>query len=319
MSDPFTALVAPIALALTCQAAQPIQTAAPGVSRGIIRGVVVDERQNPVSRVQVQAFPARTPDSQMKDRSTVPFSTRAGGTATTDAEGRFQISGLEFGQYLVAVDPTLSTTALIEQFKREKYFWRQFTIGQEIVKRHDLAALSSLADWLGREDRHVRGNVAFIFARLGDPRGFEVIREILTDRSDRPEGQGIPGVAGDGKYHVAAQIATDRYYAAHLLGDLRDPRGVTLLVPLLKDKEVESIVPWALGEIGDKRAVPDLIAALDDESPSTRVLVIYALETLRAREALPRLTALLDDHRTSNFGAQVSVADAARAAIAKLR
>jgi hypothetical protein len=50
-----------------------------------------------------------------------------------------------------------------------------------------------------------------------------------------------------------------------------------------------------------------------------RVLSIYALETLNAREALPRLISLLDDHRTSNFGAQVSVADAAKAAIAKLQ
>jgi HEAT repeat protein len=62
-----------------------------------------------------------------------------------------------------------------------------------------------------------------------------------------------------------------------------------------------------------------LIDALDDDSPSTRVLAIYALETLNAKEALPRLISLLDDHRRSNFGAQASVADAARAAIAKLR
>ena len=34
------------------------------------------------------------------------------------------------------------------------------------------------------------------------------------------------------------------------------------------------------------------------------------------REALPRLTSLLADQRKSNFGAQVSVAQAAEAAIA---
>ena len=50
-----------------------------------------------------------------------------------------------------------------------------------------------------------------------------------------------------------------------------------------------------------------------------RVMAIYALEELDAKEALPRLIALLDDHRKSHFGAQVSVADAAKAAIAKLR
>ena len=82
---------------------------------------------------------------------------------------------------------------------------------------------------------------------------------------------------------------------------------------------MSSIVPWALGQIGDKGAVGPLLDALDEDSPTTRVLAIYALETLHAREALPRLTALLTDHRRAAFGAQVSVADAARAAIAKLQ
>ena len=74
---------------------------------------------------------------------------------------------------------------------------------------------------LSHQDRHLRGNAALIFAGLGDPRGLQVIADIITDRSDCPEGQGIPGVSGDGRYHVARQIAADRYYAAHLLGDLR--------------------------------------------------------------------------------------------------
>ena len=88
---------------------------------------------------------------------------------------------------------------------------------------------------------------------------------------------------------------------------------------MLQDKEVNHIVPWALGQIGDNRAVGPLLAALDDANPSIRVLAIYALETLDAKDALPRLTSLLNDHEKSRFGNQVSVADAARAAIAKLR
>src|SRR5439155_1079644 len=84
--------------------------------------------------------------------------------------------------------------------------------------------------------------------------GLQVIADILTDRSDRPEGQGMAMAPGDGRYHVASQIAADRYYAAHLLGDLRNPAAVPILIPLLQDKEVNDIVPWALGEIGDNRA-----------------------------------------------------------------
>lgn len=212
------------------------------------------------------------------------------------------------------VDKTLSSAALVEQFKGEKVSWRQFAIAQEIVARRDSSVLPSLAAWLTHEDRHVRGNVAFVFGGLGDPRGFQVITDILTDHSDRPRGE-----IAAGNWTLRAQIRSDRYYAAHLLGDLRDPRAVPILVPLLKDKEINSIVPWALGQIGHKSAVVPLLEALDEDDPSMRVLAIYGLETLKAKEALPRLTSLLDDHRKSNFGAQVSVAEAARAAIAKLQ
>jgi hypothetical protein len=217
------------------------------------------------------------------------------------------------------VDAALSSNALVEQFKSEKVFWRQFEIAKDLVERHDASVLPSLVGLLSHEDRHLRGNAAFVVAGLGDARGFQVITDILNDRSDRPEGQGIGIASSDGKYRVARQIAADRYYAANLLGSLRDQRAVPILVALLKDAEVNSTVPWALGQIGDKRAIAPLLDALDDDSPSMRVLAIYALEILHAREALPRLTALLNDQRRANFGAQVSVADAARGAIAKLQ
>jgi HEAT repeat protein len=114
-------------------------------------------------------------------------------------------------------------------------------------------------------------------------------------------------------------VAADRYYAAHLLGVLKDPRGVALLVPLLDDPETQSVVPTSLGQIGDKRAIPPLIAALDNDDPSHRVVVIYALEALDAKEAIPRLLTLVNDDRTSRFGALVTVSEAAKAAIARLR
>jgi len=213
----------------------------------------------------------------------------------------------------------VSSDALVERFKSEKVFSRQFEIAEEIAYRGDRTVLPLLVPWLQHEDRHIRANVAFIFGRLGDSRGLQIVTDILSDRSYRPEGQGIAIAPSDGRYHVASQIAADRYYAAHVLGDLRDPRAVATLVSLLKDPETNSIVPWALEKIGDKRAIGPLLDVLEDDGPTMRVLAIYALEGLRATEALPRLTSLLDDHRRSNFGGRVSVADAARAAIEKLK
>ena len=216
------------------------------------------------------------------------------------------------------VDPTQPSSALVEQFKNEKVDFRQFEIAKALVARQDASVLLPLADWLVHTDRRIRGNVAFVFAGLGDPRGLQTIAEILTDRSERPEGQGSRR-SPRAPYRFEQQVAADRYYAAHLLGNLRDPGGVDLLVPLFDDPETQDKVPWALGQIGDKRAIPPLIAALDKDDPTRRVMVIYALEALDAKEAVPRLLTLVNDDRQARFGAGVTVSAAAKAAIAKLR
>jgi HEAT repeat protein len=208
----------------------------------------------------------------------------------------------------------LSARGLLDRFKGEKVFWRQFEIGKALAAANDRGAIAELEAWLKHDDRHLRGNVAFVLGRLGDPRGFETIAAILADRSPRSAGQGIPG----GNWTVQAQIRADRYYAAHLLGDLKDPRGVDLLIPLLNDADVDYIVPWSLAEIGDRRGIGPLIGQTERDDPSLRVLAIGALERLKAREALPRLRQLLQDDRRSNFGDRTTVADTAKRAIAVL-
>jgi HEAT repeat protein len=204
-------------------------------------------------------------------------------------------------------------TDLVEQFKNNRVFWQQFKIAQKLVNLHDTAVLKQLNSYLNDDDRHVRGNAAFVFAALGDDRGFEVIGDILKDRSNRPVGQGRAG-----GWSTVAQITSDRYYAAHLFGDLKDARAVPILIPLLKDRDVNWIVPWSLGEIGDKSAVPPLIETLSDQSPDMRVLAIYALEKLKAKQALPQLHLLVHDDEKIHFDGLGTVAEAAKAAIAKL-
>ena len=208
----------------------------------------------------------------------------------------------------------ISAAELVEQFKSNHSFWEQFEVAEKLAKLGDKSVLSKLEPYLTDEDRHVRGNSAFVFAALGDDRGFEAIVAILTDRSNRGEGQGIPG----GGWSLTAQIASDRYYAAHLLGDLKNSRAVPILVPLLMDHDVEMIVPWALGEIGDKSAIPVLMQTLNDPSPDMRVLAIDGLEALKAKEALPQLQGLLSDHEKIHFDGLGTVSEAAKLAIAKL-
>jgi HEAT repeat protein len=212
--------------------------------------------------------------------------------------------------------PPVAGPSLFTQFSSATVFWRQLDVAKQIANAGDASILKYMEPWLRHEDRHVRGNAAFVFARLGDPRGLDTILAMLTDKSTRPEGQGIPG----GGFTVAGQVRADRYHAVHLCGELKDPRAIDALVPLLGDTDINYKVAWALGEIGDHRAIPPLIGALANHDPFMRISSIQALEQLKATEALPPLRLLLTDQAmaTSN-GARVSVGDTAKAAIAKIQ
>lgn len=107
----------------------------------------------------------------------------------------------------------------------------------------------------------------------------------------------------------------DRYYAAHLLGDLKDPRAIPIQVPFLADTGINHIVPWSLAQIGDRSAIAPLIATLSNRSPSMRVLAVKALAALKATEAVPRPRLLLNDPEKCNFDKLESIAETAKEAI----
>lgn len=95
----------------------------------------------------------------------------------------------------------LSANELLERFRQAKWFWQQFEFGQALAATGDRRAIGELQSWLTLDDRHARGNAAFVLARLGDPRGFCAIAEILSDRSPRPIVPGMlasPGVMRTG-------------------------------------------------------------------------------------------------------------------------
>lgn len=177
-------------------------------------------------------------------------------------------------------EPPPITESLLNQYLHAKYFWQQLDVAQKIVKAGDASVLADLEPRLALEDRHLRGNAAFVFAGFRDPRGFEVIRAMLTDRSWRPLGDGMPGGSfnmSNPNWWLASQIRADRYYAVHLLGLLKDPRAIDVLVPFLDDPDINHKVPWALGEIGGPQAIEALNAALGSADAKVRDSATEAL------------------------------------------
>ena len=217
-----------------------------------------------------------------------------------------------------AVAQDTNAARLVKAFQAVGTFYNQFGIAKEIVALHDSSVLPQLEPYLKDEDRLVRGNAAFIFAALGDDRGFDVICDILKDRSSRRAGQGVGIACNSPSGCVQQEIRQDRYYAAHLLGDLKQPRAVPILVPLLKDSDVQSIVPWSLAQIGNHDAVAPLIEALHDPNPDMRWLAVDALATLKAKEALPQLREMQGDDARIHFDGEGLVGNKARQAIEEI-
>ena len=212
-----------------------------------------------------------------------------------------------------------SSVALVERFNSATIFWKQFEVAKQIVQLQDRSVLQALEPHLDDEDRHSRGNAAFVFAALGDDRGFDVIATILSDRSSRPITRG-GFFAGVGILTLQQTIAEDRYYAVWLFGQLKDLRAGPLLLPLLEDPEVGIGVASALGAIGDKSAIRPLIEILGNSRDlSMLVVTIYALGKLDAKEALPAIRSVRDDAQVRIYILGYdSVAKAAVTAIAKL-
>lgn len=217
-----------------------------------------------------------------------------------------------------------SVTDLIAHYQQEPVFWKQVEMTDAIVQMSTPGDLAPLEPWLAHPDRHIRANVGYLFARMGDPRGFDTIVAILGDRSaDRvisvdhgnfpqPGAKATPAV-------LAAQIREDRHYAVHLLGDLHDARALGVLIPLLDHDDVKYKVAWALGEIGDAHAITPLIAGLRNPDPMVRTSAIHALVRLRATLALPAIEALVNDETYPTAGDYVTVGDTAKEAADTLR
>jgi HEAT repeat protein len=214
-----------------------------------------------------------------------------------------------------------SVAELIERFEKQKYSLDQFYLAKSIIAEKDARVLPKLEPWLTYEDRQLRANAAFIFAGFGDARGLDVIFAILSDFSPRPATPNLGAYAGPMSFEALsqAQIRSDRGYAVWLLGQLKDPRAVPVLIPLLQERRINSGVAQSLGRIGDRRAVQPLIRTLSDPDPETRVYAINALADLKATEAVPALQELINDDSLKNYGNSKSVGETAQAAIAKLK
>jgi len=95
---------------------------------------------------------------------------------------------------------------------------------------------------------------------------------------------------------LSRKEAEARKNAAWALGAIGNQRAVMPLTETLRhddDSNVREQAAWALGAVGDRRAVAGLSAALADANPEVQQQAAWALGAIGAREAAPALGAAL--------------------------
>ncbi len=138
----------------------------------------------------------------------------------------------------------------------------------------DAQAVSALLPMLKQHSVALRSKVVAALAKLKDPR----IVPALFALKDDPQ-------------------TPIRKRAVMALGQLRAASAISVLADALqsdRSNEVRAAAASALGSIGDKRSIPDLEAALRDES-NVRCRAVMALGTIGNAASLPALFAMLKD------------------------
>jgi HEAT repeat protein len=186
--------------------------------------------------------------------------------------------------------PSANIARLIGEFATAEYFWQQTDIARELIATGDRSVIVAIQPYLETHDRRRRCNAAFVLAGLGDERGTVILISELEDTEpgsrileDGPRtGPGSLASRGIG------QVRADRYFAALLLGELREKDAVPALIAATRDESINYRAAISLGEIGDTGAVPAL-HEMTVAFPAERVFAGYGLAALGAPDGFNTL------------------------------
>ena len=166
---------------------------------------------------------------------------------------------------------------LIKQLKDGNWIVRESAV-EALGEIRDGRAVEPLVKTLKDADDDVREGAAEALGKIKDRRAVEPLIEALKDEDDdvRRAAAEALGRIGDGRAVGALENvlrkggkAVVRIWAAYALVRInKNEKAFQYLLTRLKDKDpdIRRLVAYALGEIGDGRAVEPLIEALKDES-----------------------------------------------------
>lgn len=171
------------------------------------------------------------------------------------------------------------------------------------------SVLKAFEDPAGDKAKTVRNYISLMEARIHNVN--DLAKKALVDNKDR--GLVISELSNYLKGEKKTQPGTPAYIFISLIGELKDPRGLPVLLDILKNKDASSrsVAVDAIGNIGDKTAVEPLLAILANtkESDGIRDASARALGKLGAKNAADALVGILNN-RQDNKDVRIGAASA---------
>ena len=176
---------------------------------------------------------------------------------------------------IAAKSPNAEADALIERARKSLRAQRKAALAAEHAE--DVTAIPSLASRLSSADAEVRLDAARELGRIGEAAS-DVVAALVKALDDAEDKVRVQSAISLG-WMQAVDAVPALIAKAHQNDDLP-----------LKRRAIQ-----ALGQIGDGRAVPEVMAAVDSQDRYSSENAILALGWLKAAEAVPRLIEIATD------------------------
>ncbi|MBI3357530.1 MAG: HEAT repeat domain-containing protein [Nitrospirae bacterium] len=160
---------------------------------------------------------------------------------------------------------------------------------------------TSLEDPAGR----VKALVVKVLGRTGDPGAIPLIESATKDELTTVRIAAYGALIKLGRKEMWEQVRKaaeapnpeDRAEAIHLIADLKDERGVSLMTELLtyKQPSVRGAAARGLGHLGRKEARGQIERLLQDPVPAVRKSAVLSLADLGGQESVQAITPVLND------------------------
>lgn len=185
-------------------------------------------------------------------------------------------------------------------------------VAREALIKIGQPAADKLIAALRTPDQNTRQGAAYVLGRMKDPKAVPALIAVLKDTVYDVKGEAIDALGAIPDPRAVDALMEATKYEGYIqstaiaLGNQKDKRAVDLLIKIFQTKRYPWTA-WALGEIGDRKAVPPIMECYRNAQPYSKGELLEALGKLGGPGVLDLLVNAMND---PNRDVQASAAKA---------